>query len=459
MFYRNAISDIKSWYERKDRKPLVVRGARQVGKTTAVRQTAAELGVPLVEINLEKHTGLEPLFKSYNLNELLLNFSFISGQPLTEESTAILFLDEAQATPSAYACLRYFREEMPALAVVLTGSLLDQILHNNRISVPVGRIEQYFMGPLNFEEFLAATNATQASGIIDMATPETMHLIPERVHEEMLSQVRRYIVTGGMPYCVKTAVDTGFHHEAIQREQASLVQTCKDDFSKYAGRSDALKLNSFFNGFIGQVGQQFSPKQANEIALGTSGDNRQLHAALEQFLEARLFYRVRHSNADTIPLGSDIKTRISKLLFIDVGLLLAAQGIPVQNILGTPLELANRGILAEQLVGQQLLYAKPGYLNPELYYWQPPKSEGQAEIDFLFENGSAVYPVEVKSGSGSSIKSIHSFIIRKQADVAFRISSSRPSVQELTARMGKREKPFRLINLPFYLLNRLDRFT
>ncbi|NTV99666.1 MAG: DUF4143 domain-containing protein, partial [Chlorobiaceae bacterium] len=118
-----------------------------------------------------------------------------------------------------------------------------------------------------------------------------------------------------------------------------------------------------------------------------------------------------------------------------------------------------RGILAEQLVGQQLLYSKPGYLNPELYYWQPPKSEGQAEIDFLFENGSAVYPVEVKSGTGSSIKSIHSFVIRKQADVAFRISSSRPSVQELTARMGQREKPFRLVNLPFYLLNRLDKFS
>lgn len=459
MFNRSAIRDITDWYQRKDRKPLVIRGARQVGKTTSVRQAAADLDVPLAEINLEKHLTLEPLFRSYNLNELLLNFSFITGRQITPESNTILFLDEAQATPSAYACLRYFREEMPRLAVVLTGSLLDQVLHNEKLPVPVGRIEHYFMGSLSFEEFLAATDASKALDIIGMMTPETMHMIPDKVHEEMLSQVRRYILTGGMPYSVQTAITTDFHHEAILREQSALVQTYKDDFAKYVGRSDALKLNNFFTGLIGQVGQQFSAKQANEIALGTSGDGRQLKVALEQFLEARLFYRVQHSNADTIPLGSDVKTRISKLLFVDVGLLLAVQGVPVQSILSMPLELANRGIVAEQFVGQQLLYSKPGYLNPELYYWQPPKSESQAEIDYLFEQGSTIYPVEVKSAKGSSIKSIHAYIIKKQADTAFRISSSKPSIQELTAKISQKEKNFSLINLPFYMVNRLERFT
>jgi len=137
MFNRSAIRDITDWYQRKDRKPLVIRGARQVGKTTSVRQAAADLDVPLAEINLEKHLTLEPLFRSYNLNELLLNFSFITGRQITPESNTILFLDEAQATPSAYACLRYFREEMPRLAVVLTGSLLDQVLHNEKLPVSV----------------------------------------------------------------------------------------------------------------------------------------------------------------------------------------------------------------------------------------------------------------------------------------------------------------------------------
>ncbi|HWQ26075.1 MAG TPA: DUF4143 domain-containing protein [Chlorobaculum sp.] len=124
-----------------------------------------------------------------------------------------------------------------------------------------------------------------------------------------------------------------------------------------------------------------------------------------------------------------------------------------------PLELANRGIVAEQFVGQQLLCSRPGYLNPELYYWQPPKSESQAEIDYLFEQGSTICPVEVKSAKGSSIKSIHAYIIKKQADTAFRISSSKPSIQELTAKISQKEKNFSLINLPFYMVNRLDRFT
>ncbi len=160
MFNRQAVEDLKSWYGRAKRKPLVIRGARQVGKTTAVRIAAKELDVMLVEINLERHTDLESMFRTFKVEELLFAISLITGQEITRESKAILFLDEAQAIPSAYACLRYFREDMPELAVVLTGSLLDQVLHDNKFPTPVGRIEQYFMGPLTFEEFLAATNET-----------------------------------------------------------------------------------------------------------------------------------------------------------------------------------------------------------------------------------------------------------------------------------------------------------
>ena len=144
---------------------------------------------------------------------------------------------------------------------------------------------------------------------------------------------------------------------------------------------------------------------------------------------------------------------------MDIGLLLAAQGIPAQSIMSSPLELANRGVIAEQFVGQQLLAAKAGYVNPTLYYWQPPKSEGQAEIDFLYESGNMVYPVEVKSGTGGTIKSLHSYMVKKQADQAIRISSAKPSLQELVAKVNNTAKPFRLINLPFYLVNQIDRMV
>ncbi len=457
MFNRRAVEEIESWYQRNNRKPLVIRGARQTGKTTAVRLAASRLGVELIEINLERHPELDALFKAYKLDELLFNVSLISGKQINRQSSVLLFLDEAQATPAAYSCLRYFYEEVPNLAVILTGSLLDQVLHDYTLPMPVGRIEHCFMGPLTFEEFLAATGESKALESISMLNLSNMHLVPQSLHDDLLAHVRRYILTGGMPYCVQTAIDTRFNHQEIVRYQTELLQTYKDDFSKYSGSQISLKLIAFFNGLISQTGQQFSHKLASEIAQSTSGDYRQLNNAIERFLEARLFYRVVHSGADSIPLGGETKIRISKFLFIDIGLLLAVQGIPPQSIMNSPLELTNRGIIAEQFVGQQLLYAKPSYVNPALYFWHPPKSELQAEIDFLFECGNRIYPVEVKSGVSGSIKSLHSYIIKKQAMDAIRISSGKPSVQLLTARSNKQEKPFTLIDLPFYLVNQLER--
>ncbi len=459
MFNRRAVEEIQSWYNQSKRKPLVIRGARQVGKTTAVRLAAEKLSVGILEINLERHRELEPLFKNYKVEELLFAFSLISGEPISKESKAILFLDEAQATPSAYACLRYFHEDMPGLAVILTGSLLDQVLHESALSTPVGRVEHLFMGPLTFEEFLSATGESAALNAIEMLTRSTMHLIPDSVHEKLMAQVRRYTLCGGMPYCIQTAIETRFNHAEIVKYQIELLQSYKDDFAKYTGSQTALQLNAFFNGIIGQIGLQFSHKQANEIALNSSGNNRQLNEALERFLEARLFYRVLHSGAETIPLGGDTKIRISKFLFIDIGLLLAAQGVPAQSIMGSPLELANRGIIAEQFAGQQLLAAKPSYINPTLYYWQPPKSEGQAEIDFLYESGNQIYPIEVKSGTSGTIKSLHAYMTKKQSTEGIRISSAKPSLHELTAKINRQEKAFQLINLPFYMINQIERIV
>ena len=457
MFNRYAIEDIKAWHQQNKRKPLVIRGARQVGKTTAVRLAAEQLFVRVIEINLERHTELEPLFQRYKLDELLFNFSLICGEQITRNSNSILFLDEAQATPSAYSCLRYFSEDMPDLAVILTGSLLDQVLNDIKLHTPVGRIEPYFMGPLTFEEFLLACDEAKALRTIGMLDLNNMHLMPDSVHEDLMALVRRYTLTGGMPGCIQLGIDSHFNHAEILKQQTALIQTYKDDFAKYAGTQNALRLNACFNGILRQVGIQFSHKQANEISAMTSGDNRQLNAAIERFLGARLFYRVLHSNAGGIPLGAETKIRISKFLFIDIGLLLAAQGLPVQTVMSSPLELANQGVLAEQFVGQQLLYSKKGYIQPELYYWQPPKSEGQAEIDFLFQSENRVYPIEVKSGSGGTIKSLHSYIVKKQADDAIKISSAKPSVNQLVAKVNKVERPFRLINIPFYLVHQLER--
>ncbi|MDX9988269.1 DUF4143 domain-containing protein [Thiothrix unzii] len=456
MFNRQAVTDIIHWYQQPQRKPLVIRGARQVGKTTAVRMAGKQLGVPVIEINLERHSELDPLFRRYQLDDLLFNFSLITGEAITPDKPLILFLDEAQATPAAYSCLRYFWEDMPQLAVILTGSLLDQVLNNYQLPSPVGRIEPYYMGALRFDEFLQAIGAEKESRSLDMLNARNMHLIPDSLHEKLLGLVRRYTLTGGMPHCIQLGLDTHFNHTDILKYQTTLLQTYRDDFAKYRGSQTAIMLNALFNGILGQVGQQFSHKQAQEIAQQSSGDNRQLNTAIEHFQAARLFYRVLHSHADAVPLGAETKIRISKFLFLDIGLLLAAQNIPAQSLMHAPLELANRGLLAEQFVGQQLLYAKPPYVNPELYYWQPPKAEGQAEVDFLFTQGNTIIPVEVKAGSTGTIKSLHTFVIKKQSERAIRISSAKPSVEALEARLMQQVKAFRLYNIPFYLVNRLE---
>ncbi|MFI0399782.1 MAG: ATP-binding protein [Thiolinea sp.] len=458
MFNRKAVSDIVQWYQQPQRKPLVIRGARQVGKTTAVRMAGEQLDVPVIEINLERHTELDSLFRRYQLDDLLFNFALISGKPIKPDEPCILFLDEAQATPAAYACLRYFWEELPQLAVILTGSLLDQVLQNYQLPSPVGRIELYFMQPLTFDEFLKVAHEDKLLAALDMLNATNMHLLPDSLHEKLLGLVRRYNLVGGMPHCIQLGLDNGFSHSGILKYQSTLLQTYKDDFSKYRGTQDALTLNTFFNGIIGQVGQQFSHKQAHELAQDSSGDNRQLNTALEHFIAARLFYRILHSQANHIPLGAEVKIRISKFLFIDIGLLLAAQGIPAQAVLQTPLELAGKGVLAEQFVGQQLLSSKPSYINPELYYWHPPRAEAQAEIDFLYTLGNEIIPIEVKSGRSGTIKSLQSFVIKKQADRAIRISSNKPLREQLLARLDEKQHSFTLLNLPFYLVNRIEQF-
>ena len=304
---------------------------------------------------------------------MLFSLSAICGETITPASQGILFLDEAQATPSAYACLRYFYEDAPDLAVVLTGSLLDQILENYHLPVPVGRVVHYFMGPITFSEFLEATGETALLNTLSTVSLATLSLLPDEIHQKLLEQVRRYTLVGGMPHAVQLAIDTDFDHRVINQYQVELVHAYKADFSKYRGKLDSLKLHAFFEGVLAQTGKQFSHKLAHQIVNGSGGDNRLLNSALEQFREARLFYRVMHSAADGVPLGAETKARISKFLFIDVGLLLAAQGIPVQSIMDKPVELANNGIIAEQFVGQHLLYSGPNFKSPELYYWHPPQ--------------------------------------------------------------------------------------
>lgn len=457
MFDRQAVGDIKAWYNSRHRQPLVVRGARQVGKSTAVELAAQALGVPLYAVNLEQHPTLERQFASFDVDRVLFSLSAILGEPITPESKGILFLDEAQATPSAYACLRYFYENAPRLAVVLTGSLLGQVLDNYPFSAPVGRVQHYFMGPVGFSEFLRALGDARLLNALDMTTAQTLDFIPDEIHEKLMERARQYILVGGMPAAVQLAIDTDFDHRAISQRQSDIISACKADFSKYRGRLDGLRLQGFFEGVLAQVGKQFSHKLAHRIVNETDGDNRLLNSALAQFREAQLFHRVSHSNADGVPLGADPRTRICKYLFVDVGLLLAAQGLPAQSVMSRPLELAGDGALAEQFAGQLLLHSGPGYKPPELHYWHPPRTEAQAEVDFLLQQEGRVYPVEVKAGASGKLRSLHSYVLKKNASLAVRIHSGRPGLETLRAKRGERQRDFRLLNLPFYMIDLLPR--
>lgn len=451
MLKRNDFNAVEAWYRGgDDRKPLLMRGARQVGKTTLVRMIAERLGVRLVELNMEKPWRFVSTLPALNPLQTVEAIEFELNIDI-DPARAILFFDEVQACPDVLAMLRYFREQAPQYAVIATGSLLEFALAQPRFSVPVGRIDLYHLGPMTFEEFLGALGEDKAGaylGAYELGVP-----VPAPVHAKLTELARTYAVVGGMPETVaQYAASRSL--KAAEKTKTGIIETFRLDFNKYGGKADTRLLRLAFDAIPRLAGKKLIYSHIDPHARSND-----LAQAVEQLRLARVISKVYHTHANGIPLAAERNDRFFKVLGLDSGLLLTQLQLAPTDVLAAPeMNLVNRGAMAEQFIGQHLLASAAPCREPELHYWVREARSASAEVDFVIADGRhRVVPVEVKAGCTGKLRSLQVMAQEKGLALAVRFCADPPSLYEERRASAKGEVRFRLLSLPHYLVQQTSR--
>ena len=447
---RDILHDLTVWLHGKGRKPLVVRGARQVGKTWAVRELAASAKVDLIELNLERNPEYADIFKERSPEKVMITLERVLGRRI-DRNGSLLFLDEIQKSPWIMASLRWFYEEMPGFPVVATGSLLDFSLADHSFSMPVGRISYILMEPMLFKEFLLALGEDILVEMIGEYSPGRD--VEEVVHEKVMDLFGVYVLVGGMPAIVSEWVQTR-SMVAVARAQQDLINTIADDFAKYAGRVPVDRLRKVLFSVPRFLGQKFKFSNVDRDEKAQA-----MKKALELLCGARVCHKVIKTDGGGVPLSAQADERTFKVLLMDTGLASGLSGLILdERHTSGYRDLVNRGGIAEQAAGQALRVIGPGYVDPQLHYYVREKRGSEAEIDYLIALGTCVYPVEVKSGSTGTLKSLHLFMAEKKQPLAFRINTELPSVVEVDLKTTTgRHSAYRLVSLPFSLVSEIPR--
>ena len=404
---RNITDKLKTWKDHPDRKPLLIRGARQVGKTYTIMDFGQNhFNGNIHAFNFEKNPEIHSIFEQ-NLEsrrilselELIQNKKIVPGKVL-------LFFDEIQECPKAIMSLRYFYEENPELHIIAAGSLIEFALKD--ISFPVGRLQMMNMYPMGFEEFLIANNkALLAEKIKDPGSQLSSTTI-QLINNEMY----HYFIVGGMPECVNAYTKTRSFMDAINI-QTDLLATFRQDFSKYAGHADKRCLNAVLSSVAQRTGEQIKYSK-----LDDNFTNPTIKKAFELLETARLFTKVRAASPAGLPLGASASEKKFKTVFLDIGLMSNLCGFYADKTIDKKkLIAAYNGKMAEQFAGQELRLT----LDRNLFYWSREAHGSSAETDYLIEKEGEIIPVEVKSGKSGRLKSLHllldSFPSLKQAFV------------------------------------------
>ncbi len=387
---RKINDSLREWATKKARKPLLIRGARQIGKSWSVRNLGNTFFEGnYVEINLEKNPSLHTVFKQDFVVtriiqdlELVLNINIEAGKTL-------LFIDEIQECPEAILALRYFYEEMPNLHIIAAGSLLEFVLGD--ISFPVGRIEQLAMYPMTFVEFLWAINKSKLADLLEKSPQQQSEL----VQKEIKAALKKYFIVGGMPECVSTYVNTQSFLK-VQNIQNDLLFTYQQDFHKYKPSVDTDCIQDVLQNCIQKVGQQIIyTSLSDRFTMPT------IKKAFEALKNARLLHKISNVSIAGLPLTAAGKQ--FKALFLDIGLLVKASGMNItrefenNSLLGI-----FRGMLAEQFVGQEIVATQN-----ELHYWARSEKSSTAEVDYVIVKNGEIIPVEVKASAKGALKSLH----------------------------------------------------
>lgn len=424
------------WKDSKSRLPLLVRGARQVGKSFTIEKFGRENFKTMAVINLESNPEYANCFESLDPDRIVSRIELLTGTNL-KDGESLLFFDEIQQCPKALLALRYFKEKRPMLHVVAAGSLLEFALRLEDFSFPVGRVEFLYMRPLSFHEFIYNLGYHKIAHFIETVRLEDPQ--DQVIHEHIIKLVREYMLLGGMPAVVNKFIETKSYLDA-HRVQSILLESYRNDFGKYASKAQFRYLQTFFNKAPNLVGQHFK-----YVKIDPDARSRELKIALEQLCWTGLINRVFLTSANGIPLQSEINEKKFKLIFLDIGLMQNANKVDPLIILNEDIWKVNEGALAEQFVGQEFLTIGNYYENQILYFWEKEQRGSTAEVDYVMQVNSKIVPIEVKAGKDGRLKSLKSFMSEKKAPLGVTISQSP---------LGKEEN---VINIPFYLINQLHR--
>jgi hypothetical protein len=453
---RTREEDLEAWSGLQGRKPLIVRGARQVGKSFLVRSWGERRFRAVADANLERRPELAACFADNDPRATLRRLEVVLGRSLPADGSMLLFLDEIQAAPQVLAKLRWFAEELPELPVVAAGSLLDFALRSPEVATPVGRITFLHLEPMGFEEFcLALGEEPLVRWLRDEITAASITLgkaLPGELHRRALDLFRAWLLVGGMP----TAVDTFRVERSLLRVaaiQRDLLATLRDDFAKYSGRVPHERLRRVLDSVPQQIGSKFKYRRADreERAAG-------LKQAVELLCLARVCHRMRATSARGVPLGAGADESAFKLLHLDVGLVSISLGLELPALENAvDLTFVNQGALAEQAVGQLLRLTFAPNDDPLLYWWRREKRGSEAELDYVHAVGNQVIAVEVKSGKAGTLRSLHSFMAERRLPLALRVNSAPPILEHLSVNTPAGIAGYRLLSIPAYLVEEAPR--
>jgi uncharacterized protein len=392
---RDILHDLNQWRNHPYRKPLILRGARQVGKSWVIKEFSRQFD-HYVAINFESAKKAHAIFAGdLNAAAILEKLAFYAHQKIIPGKT-LLFFDEIQECPNALLSLRYFKEECPQLHVIAAGSLIDFILE--KIGMPVGRVQFMYLHPLSFAEFLTANDRD------DLRQYILTQQVDAVTHQNVLEYLKTYCWLGGMPAAVAAWLN---QRDPIicQEIQDEIIDAYQEDFYKYASDRQISYLSKVFMSIPQQLGKKFKFS-----AIGADMHSLPLKQALMLLSKAGVAEFCYHTAAHKQPLGAETNEKKFKIYFFDIGLAQRILGLDTKEWLLTPMSVANIGPITEQLIAQELIAHSGARKKPALYYWHRESRGSNAEVDFIVQKGNSIIPVEVKSAKDGRMRSLHLYL-------------------------------------------------
>ncbi|MDO9548955.1 MAG: AAA family ATPase [Candidatus Marinimicrobia bacterium] len=442
MFHRSIIEELRNWASQDRHKPLILRGARQVGKTVAVNMFAGEFD-RYVYLDLQKEDDLNIFRQKLPIQQLVQMIALKKDVDLSS-GKRLIFIDEIQNSPEATGILRYFFEELPKIHIIAAGSLLEIMMEHRRISFPVGRVEYRYMYPLTFMEFLNATDKRLASNYLDTIP------VPRLAHEILLQLFHTFTLIGGMPEVIQTFRETP-DVVVLKKIYEGLMTTYLNDVAKYA--------RSVMNAGLLRHAIESAPLEAGKrIKFQGFGNSdyrsREMSEVLKTLERAMLLKLIYPTTSVQIPAQPCLK-KSPRLQFLDTGLLNYRAGLQVSFFEHDNLHAFYQGKIAEHIVYQEII-ASDCLTDQKPVFWTRETKQSNAEVDYLLPYRDVLIPVEIKAGKSGSLRSLHQFMDRVEHPWAIRLYAGEISVDRVRTTKGKF---FHLLNLPYYLSGKISSYA